>query len=106
MMVVVVSSAYNIHLTRLCFFPACSFAVVIQQLPNPLRDAICIFYLVLRGLDTVEDDMSIPIEEKLPALLRFHDDIYDRSAAAPTIQHLAASAPPAHLGLLHIHRCF
>jgi farnesyl-diphosphate farnesyltransferase len=52
--------------------------VVIQQLPNPLRDAICIFYLVLRGLDTVEDDMAIPEADKIPALLRFHDDIYDR----------------------------
>lgn len=63
-------------LLRIC----CSFAVVIQQLPNPLRDAICIFYLVLRGLDTVEDDMAIPVKEKLPELLRFHDNIYDRSA--------------------------
>lgn len=34
-----------------------SFALVIQQLPLSLRRAICIFYLVLRGLDTVEDDM-------------------------------------------------
>ncbi|MEW5309552.1 MAG: hypothetical protein WDW38_001434 [Sanguina aurantia] len=56
-----------------------SFAIVIQQLPNPLRDAIAIFYLVLRGLDTVEDDMAIPVAEKLPQLLSFHKDIYDKS---------------------------
>lgn len=31
-----------------------SFAVVIQQLPDGLRDAVCVFYLVLRALDTVE----------------------------------------------------
>jgi farnesyl-diphosphate farnesyltransferase len=37
-----------------------SFAIVIQQLGPELRDAVCVFYLVLRGLDTVEDDMSIP----------------------------------------------
>lgn len=55
-----------------------SFAVVIQQLPNPLRDAICVFYLVLRGLDTVEDDMSIPVDEKLPQLHAFHENIYKR----------------------------
>mmetsp|Transcript_38362 Transcript_38362/g.85410 ORF Transcript_38362/g.85410 Transcript_38362/m.85410 type:complete len:165 (+) Transcript_38362:47-541(+) len=55
-----------------------SFAVVIQQLPNPLRDAICVFYLVLRGLDTVEDDMAIPNDIKLPALLSFHEKIYER----------------------------
>ncbi len=34
-----------------------SFAVVIQQLPQELQDPVCIFYLVLRGLDSVEDDM-------------------------------------------------
>ncbi|KAI8477155.1 MAG: farnesyl-diphosphate farnesyltransferase [Monoraphidium minutum] len=53
-----------------------SFAVVIQQLPNPLRDAICVFYLVLRGLDTVEDDMAIAPEAKIPDLLKFHEYIY------------------------------
>jgi farnesyl-diphosphate farnesyltransferase len=52
--------------------------VVIQQLPNPLRDAICVFYLVLRGLDTVEDDMAIPDHIKVPALLSFHEKIYKR----------------------------
>lgn len=56
----------------------CSFAIVIQQLPNPLRDAIAIFYLVLRGLDTVEDDMAIPEAEKIPQLLSFHKDIYNK----------------------------
>jgi farnesyl-diphosphate farnesyltransferase len=35
-----------------------SFALVIQTLPSDLRIAICIFYLVLRGLDTIEDDMT------------------------------------------------
>ena len=59
-----------------------SFAVVIQQLPNPLRDAICIFYLVLRGLDTVEDDMALSDEIKLPALLSFHKKIYQRCVTA------------------------
>ncbi len=56
----------------------CSFAVVIQQLPPELRDAICVFYLVLRGLDTVEDDMAIPVDTKLPQLLNFHKLIYKR----------------------------
>ncbi len=52
--------------------------MVIQQLPNPLRDAICVFYLVLRGLDTVEDDMAIPQDVKVPQLLSFHKSIYKR----------------------------
>lgn len=56
----------------------CSFAVVIQQLPRELRDAICVFYLVLRGLDTVEDDMAIDPAKKIPDLLDFHKYIYER----------------------------
>lgn len=54
-----------------------SFAIVIQQLPEELKDAICIFYLVLRGLDTIEDDMNIPLEEKHALLAKFHEMIED-----------------------------
>lgn len=36
------------------------------------RFQICIFYLVLRGLDTIEDDMTIPDEVKQPILRSFH----------------------------------
>lgn len=35
-----------------------SFAAVIRQLPSDLCMDICIFYLALRALDTVEDDME------------------------------------------------
>ena len=35
-----------------------SFAAVIQQLPAGCCIDICVFYLVLRALDTVEDDMT------------------------------------------------
>jgi farnesyl-diphosphate farnesyltransferase len=35
-----------------------SFAAVIKQLPPGLALDICVFYLVLRALDTVEDDME------------------------------------------------
>nr|QWT43259.1 squalene synthase [Bacopa monnieri] len=55
-----------------------SFALVIQQLDTDLRDAVCIFYLVLRALDTVEDDTSISAEVKVPILKAFHRHIYDR----------------------------
>lgn len=54
-----------------------SFAVVIQQLPQELRDPVCIFYLVLRGLDTVEDDMTIPAEKRVALLREFHAKCYD-----------------------------
>lgn len=52
-----------------------SFAAVIIQLHPELRDAVCLFYLVLRGLDTVEDDMSIPIPVKQEVLPKFHEKI-------------------------------
>ncbi|KAK6159519.1 hypothetical protein DH2020_006833 [Rehmannia glutinosa] len=55
-----------------------SFGLVIQQLDTDLRDAVCIFYLVLRALDTVEDDTSIAAEVKVPILIAFHQHIYDR----------------------------
>ncbi|MEX1003605.1 MAG: squalene synthase [Crocinitomicaceae bacterium] len=48
-----------------------SFAVVIQQLPAELQDPVCLFYLILRGLDTVEDDMNIPQDEKEKMLTSF-----------------------------------
>lgn len=60
-----------------------SFAIVIQQLPHELQDAVCIFYLVLRALDTVEDDMSIPDDIKCPELEIFWKKIYDRKYKYP-----------------------
>ncbi|XP_042457735.1 squalene synthase 8-like isoform X1 [Zingiber officinale] len=54
-----------------------SFALVIQQLRPQLRNAVCIFYLVLRALDTVEDDTSIPSDIKVPILQSFYCHIYD-----------------------------
>lgn len=36
---------------------------------------VTIFYLVLRGLDTIEDDMTIPLAEKEPLLRDFHNII-------------------------------
>ncbi|KAK9942728.1 hypothetical protein M0R45_008378 [Rubus argutus] len=54
-----------------------SFALVIQQLNTELRNAVCIFYLVLRALDTVEDDTAVETDVKLPILIAFHRHIYD-----------------------------
>ncbi|KAM4770730.1 squalene synthase isoform 2-T2 [Rhinophrynus dorsalis] len=54
-----------------------SFAAVIKALDGELRHAVCIFYLVLRALDTVEDDMTITLETKIPMLHNFHTYLYD-----------------------------
>lgn len=48
-----------------------SFAAVIKELHPELLVPVCLFYLILRGLDTIEDDMTIPLEEKEPILKSF-----------------------------------
>ncbi|KAJ5580324.1 squalene synthase [Penicillium hispanicum] len=50
-----------------------SFSAVIKELHPELLLPICVFYLVLRGLDTVEDDTSIPLAVKEPLLRNFKD---------------------------------
>lgn len=50
-----------------------SFSAVIKELHHELLVPICLFYLILRGLDTIEDDMTIPIEKKEPLLRNFQD---------------------------------
>ncbi|KAL2004804.1 hypothetical protein VTN00DRAFT_3077 [Thermoascus crustaceus] len=50
-----------------------SFSTVIKELHPELLVPVCIFYLVLRGLDTIEDDTSIPFETKEPLLRGFQD---------------------------------
>ncbi|KAL7752239.1 bifunctional farnesyl-diphosphate farnesyltransferase/squalene synthase [Sorochytrium milnesiophthora] len=50
-----------------------SFATVIRALHPELRVAVAIFYLVLRALDTIEDDMSLhPLSRKRQLLRDFY----------------------------------
>eukprot|EP00008_Paramoeba_atlantica_P005535 CAMPEP_0201501166 /NCGR_PEP_ID=MMETSP0151_2-20130828/83443_1 /ASSEMBLY_ACC=CAM_ASM_000257 /TAXON_ID=200890 /ORGANISM="Paramoeba atlantica, Strain 621/1 / CCAP 1560/9" /LENGTH=466 /DNA_ID=CAMNT_0047894649 /DNA_START=325 /DNA_END=1726 /DNA_ORIENTATION=- len=42
-----------------------------MELPEDLKEAVLIFYLVLRALDSIEDDMSVPLEKKIPQLRAF-----------------------------------
>lgn len=50
-----------------------SFSAVIKELHSELLVPVALFYLVLRGLDTVEDDMTLPLEKKEPILRSFQD---------------------------------
>lgn len=52
-----------------------SFAAVIRQLPENLVKEVLVFYLVLRGLDTIEDDMEAFASntEKILQLQNFHE---------------------------------
>ena len=50
-----------------------SFAAVIHELHPELLVPVTLFYIILRGLDTVEDDMTIPLARKEPLLRNFQD---------------------------------
>ncbi|KAI8623761.1 farnesyl-diphosphate farnesyltransferase [Xylariaceae sp. FL1651] len=52
-----------------------SFATVIQELNHEMLVPIALFYLVLRGLDTIEDDMTIPATVKEPMLREFYKNM-------------------------------
>jgi farnesyl-diphosphate farnesyltransferase len=54
-----------------------SFAAVIQELHPELLIPVTLFYLVLRGLDTIEDDMTIEIGTKEPLLRNFYKHLED-----------------------------
>ena len=62
---------------RLLGLTSRSFAAVIAALDKPLRTPVCVFYLVLRALDTVEDDMTVKDPRKRQLLRSFHERLAD-----------------------------
>ncbi|MBE3043639.1 squalene synthase, partial [Candidatus Bathyarchaeota archaeon] len=52
-----------------------SFSTVIQELNPELLVPVTLFYLVLRGMDTIEDDLTIDLKEKEPLLRNFHKNM-------------------------------
>lgn len=56
-----------------------SFAAVIKELHPELLVPVCLFYLCLRGLDTIEDDMTIDIAQKEPLLRQFDEHLEDET---------------------------
>ena len=93
----------------------CSASLLSRRAHRVPLPQVCVFYLVLRGLDTVEDDMSIPEargsvqpgmrlrrsrashaqDVKIPALLAFHKSIYDRKFSAVRCGPRGARPRPA-----------
>eukprot|EP00871_Galdieria_phlegrea_P002347 jgi/Galph1/3112/GphlegSOOS_G1794.1 len=55
-----------------------SFAMVIRELDAELRNPVCIFYLVLRGLDTVEDDTSMDSQKRMKLCKEFHKVLQEK----------------------------
>lgn len=87
-------------LTAACVASHRSFAIVIQQLPERLRDPVCVFYLVLRALDTVEDDMAILQDVKVTLLRAFHDKCYDKCARLFFHQQHKKKQPAPKFGVM------
>lgn len=52
-----------------------SFALVIMELEAELRDPVAIFYLVLRALDTVEDDTAVAASVRRSLCIGFHEKL-------------------------------
>ena len=52
-----------------------SFATVIKELDGDLCRVVCLFYLVGRGVDTIEDDMTIDVDTKVQLLETFHEKL-------------------------------
>ncbi|KAI0976829.1 farnesyl-diphosphate farnesyltransferase [Xylaria arbuscula] len=52
-----------------------SFSAVIQELNDEMLVPIALFYLTLRGLDTIEDDMTISASVKEPMLRDFYKNL-------------------------------
>ena len=72
-----------------------SFSVVIQELPEELSLPVCIFYLVLRALDTIEDEMGLikfkfecydPLQNKVKILRRFFTILENNSILITKIE--------------------
>jgi len=55
-----------------------SFAAVIRQLPDEISDVVCLFYLILRALDSIEDDMDLAQDVKAELLREFHTKNYEK----------------------------
>lgn len=55
-----------------------SFAAVIRQLPEEISDVVCLFYLILRGLDSIEDDMDLSKEDKTLLLREFYTKNFEQ----------------------------
>lgn len=72
-----------------------TFALSIERLPSPVREALCLAYLILRISDFLEDNDYMPPERKV-ALLQLWDRIL--AGAAPAEELVAALADSHPVG--------
>ncbi len=70
-----------------------TFALSIERLPSPVRDALCLAYLILRISDFLEDNDYMEPERKV-RLLKLWDDILAERAPAEQLVAELSDRPP------------
>lgn len=74
-----------------------SFALVIMELRTELRHPVCVFYLVLRALDTIEDDTSVDATLRKHLCTKFYTFLDDRMHKQPWLSHSFGDGPEKEL---------
>eukprot|EP00177_Eucheuma_denticulatum_P007465 GFKZ01013588.1.p1 GENE.GFKZ01013588.1~~GFKZ01013588.1.p1 ORF type:complete len:543 (-),score=68.96 GFKZ01013588.1:1704-3164(-) len=74
-----------------------SFALVIMELRPELRHPICVFYLVLRALDTVEDDTSADPDLRRRLCTSFHTFLDEQHRESPWSSQSFGTGPEKEL---------
>src|ERR1700722_11078715 len=75
-------SAILVHVSR-------TFALTIPQLPAGLRETVTSAYLLCRIADTIEDEPTLPAEDKRRFLRQFSDVVGGLAEPAPLAAELA-----------------
>lgn len=70
-----------------------TFALSIEQLPQPLRDAITLAYLLFRVSDCLEDHPTLPANEKSRLLLLWADVLRQQTPVHSLIEQLSELDP-------------
>ncbi|MCS6910448.1 MAG: squalene/phytoene synthase family protein [Anaerolineales bacterium] len=70
-----------------------TFALSIEQLPQPIRDAICIAYLMMRVSDFLEDNEYMPPERKVRLLRLWEQIVAGKAAPEQLVAELSDRAP-------------
>lgn len=74
-----------------------SFSLVIMELRSGLRHPICVFYLILRALDTIEDDTSFDANLRRDLCARFYTFLDADISEQPWLSYSFGKGPENEL---------
>ncbi len=70
-----------------------TFALSIERLPQPIKDAICLAYLMMRVSDFLEDNEYMPLERKVYLLRLWEQIVAGQAAPEQLVAELADRTP-------------